>query len=88
MRGVLSNGVYTKTEKESGKLRMSGGSWSINLQELDITTTDQIVYETESATYSISTTDALEHGWQMRLGGELKLIIPIKHWERKPHSGK
>lgn len=88
MRGVLKNGVFTKTEKESGKLRMSGGSWSINLQDLDITRTDKIVYETESATYTISTTDALKYGWQMRLGGELKLVIPIKHWERKPHNGK
>lgn len=88
MRGVLKNGIYTKTEKESGKLRMSGGSWSINLQDLDISKADTIVYETETASYTISTNDARKYGFQIRLGGELKLVIPVKYWERKEHSGK
>lgn len=83
MRGTVKDGVYTKLEKESGKLRMSGGSWSINLQDIDLNQIHKIVYQTEKSTYTISAQDAERHGWRTKLGGELKLVVPLKYWENK-----
>ena len=32
--GGVKDGVYTKHEKESGLLKMSGGSWTLNLDDI------------------------------------------------------
>lgn len=79
MRGTLQGTTYIKKEKESQKLRMGGGSWSINLEELP-SGTRIIEYITPFCRYTISTEDAFMHGFTKFLGGERKLVVPIKCW--------
>lgn len=79
--GKTINSVYYKMEREKDRLRMGGGSWSINLPELDMTKVDTIVFTSEKARYTISTTDALAHGFQRTLGLENKLVVPVKNWK-------
>lgn len=82
MRGTLTDGVYFKKEKESGKIRFCNG-WSINLDEIDLfrtTTVQQIVYATESGVYTISSELAKEKGFVRVMKGERKLIVPLKYW--------
>lgn len=81
MRGTFKDGVYTKKEDESQKLRMGGGSWSINLDELPVGT-KIIEYITPFERYAISMEDAFKHGFTRMLGGEKKLIIPVKCWQK------
>lgn len=79
MRGTLKDGIYTKHEDEDQKLRMGGGSWSINLDELP-EGTQVIEYITPKTSYVISKGDARRHGFVRVLGGEKKLIVPLKWW--------
>jgi len=72
--------TYLKREQESQKLRIGGGSWSINLDELP-PTAKQIKYITEEGTYQISVDDALAHGFERMLGGERKLVVPLGKWK-------
>jgi hypothetical protein len=72
-----------KNEKEKAKLRMGGGSWSINLDKVSLKEVDTIEYNTELHTYTISTKDAIDKGFIRFLGGEKKLVIPIEFWEVK-----
>lgn len=81
MRGVLKDGIYTKSEDENQKLRMGGGSWSINLEELPAAAT-VIEYITPSGKYSVSRQTAFEHGFIRVLGGERKLIVPLQWWDK------
>ena len=81
-RGILQGNVYAKTESEKDKLRIGGGSWSINLDTLP-KGTQHIKYDTEEATYELSMQDALIKGFTRVLGGENKLIVPLKYWIRK-----
>lgn len=85
-RGQIVDKVYTKYEKEAGKLRLCGGSWTVNLQDVDISQIDKIVYITEKATYTISMQDAMKHGFQRLFSKELKLVVAMKYWERIPHN--
>lgn len=78
--GVIHNGTYYKKEKEKDQLRMAGGSWSINLDELD-DTVHTIVFESELNEYTISLIEATIAGFERQLGGELKLIVPLRHWK-------
>lgn len=71
-----------KKEKESGKLRMAGGSWTINLEELP-ELIDQIVYITPKHTYTINRADAFEYGFVRYFAGEKKLVVPLNHWSIK-----
>jgi hypothetical protein len=77
--GVVVDGVLIKREKEKDQLRMGGGSWSINLDELkgDI---KEIKYISERATYTIPYTEAVLHGFMRVLGGERKQVVPLKWW--------
>lgn len=76
---TIIDGVLTKKEKEKDKLRMGGGSWSINLDEIN-KEPSSIKYITELTTYTISYADARLRGFIRVLGGEKKLIVPIKYW--------
>jgi len=73
--------VYHKYEKESSKLRMiPGGAWTINLSTLNIENICTFIYETKKYIYIISYKDAIKNGQKMILGGELKLVVPLKYW--------
>jgi hypothetical protein len=80
--GVFMGGTYTKREKESDKLRMGGGSWTINLDELP-KNTQRVRYITEKATYEVEMGVALLQGFERVLGGERKLVLPISKWSVK-----
>jgi hypothetical protein len=80
MRGVLKNGIYTKKEDENQKLRMGGGAWSINLEEIP-KGTQIIEYITPKDRYLIGYDEAMEKGFIRMLGGEKKLIVPLKLWQ-------
>lgn len=80
MRGLLEGGIYSKKEKESQRLRIGGGSWSINLDELYGKTIETVEYITEKKTYTIEFDKAMDKGFVRYLGGEKKLVVPIKYW--------
>ena len=80
--------VWNKTlvKRETGDgLKMGGGSWSINLDEIgslkgaaDIET---IQYNLPSGDrYVIDYAKAQEKGFMRILGGEKKLVVPKNHW--------
>jgi hypothetical protein len=75
--------VLRKKEKESSKLRLGGGSWTINMDKLDrmAEPPDVFLYMTERGYYQITYQEAFEHGFIRCMGGEMKLIVPIKNWD-------
>lgn len=83
MRGYISNRVYYKHEKDSGLLRMSGGSWTINLDEIGNKDIDEFVYTTQTKEYRIDRKLAEEKGFKLMFKGENKMVIPIKNWKVK-----
>lgn len=74
-------GNYIKHEDEKNKLRMGGGSWTINLKEVDLSTTPKIGFVTNKGVYRISAEKAIENGFERTLGGERKLVVPIEYWD-------
>lgn len=82
MRGVLKDGIYTKREDEKNKLRMAGGSWSINLDELPSEGVRLIEYITPLTNYVITREDAMKFGFVRMLGGEKKLVVPLSCWQK------
>lgn len=78
--GRLDQGYWIKVEKAKDKLRMGGGSWSINLEELP-EEAHTIVYVVDGTLYCIERGDALAHGFERVLGGERKLVVPEKYWK-------
>jgi hypothetical protein len=78
--GVLEDCIYTKHEDDQQQLRLGGQSWTINLEELPDNAT-LIEYITPKTRYVISREEAFKHGFEQTLGGELKLIVPIKFWQ-------
>lgn len=89
MQGTINNRVYHKYEKESSKLRMvSGGAWTINLDLVDLDKVDIIIYETTENIYRIKKSTINQFGFLNVLGGELKTIIPLCHWERIKKTNK
>lgn len=81
MRGTVKGRIYTKYEDENQKLSMGNGSWSINLEELP-PDTELIEYITEDITYVIRRKIAFKHGFVKILGGEKKLVVPLKWWQK------
>lgn len=81
-RSYISNGVLVKYEKESSKLRLSGGSWTVNVDKFDLGLINRIVYITEGFRYDIDKDDAISSGYFRNLGGENKLVVPIENWKR------
>jgi len=75
-----------KYEKESSRLRMGGGSWTINLDEIGSTYIKNFVYETTKAIYRITQEEALAKGWESTFKGERKLVVPIKNWDIEEKS--
>ena len=82
-RHYISDGVLTKYERESGKLRLSGGSWSINVDNFALDKLSKIVYITERYRYEIQKDDALSGGFFRKFRGENKLVVPISKWEKR-----
>tara|TARA_R100000742_G_C4243106_1_gene62433 strand:+ start:118 stop:381 length:264 start_codon:yes stop_codon:yes gene_type:complete len=80
MKYFIRDRVLIKYEKESGKLRMSSGSWTINLTKFNLEDFDKITYITERYKYEIDTAWALDNGFTKVFRGESKLVIPIKYW--------
>ena len=85
-RVYIKNYVLTKYEKESSKLRMSGGSWTINVEKFPLAKYHTIRYITRQYVYDIDTEEALSNGFYKNLGGEKKLVVPIKHWSKNAIS--
>ena len=80
MKGYVKDRKYYKYEKETGRLRIGGGSWTINLNDIDLRVIEEIIYITAHAKYSISLDQAMEKGFQRKFKGEDKLVVPIKNW--------
>jgi len=80
MKQFIKEGTLTKYEKESGKLRMSGGCWTINMDKVSLESLKDIVYITERYKYEIPKQWAVKNGWIKEFRGETKLIVPIKYW--------
>jgi hypothetical protein len=81
MHGIIQDKTYIKKEKESDKLRLGGGAWTLNLSEISGKQIEKIQYITDKFTYSINYNDAVKKGFIRQFQGELKLIIPIRCWE-------
>lgn len=80
--GTLKDNVWVKKEQEINRLRLGGGSWSINLDELP-ESAFVIKYETAVDTYRITRAQAFDHGFIRVLAGERKLVVPIKYWIKR-----
>jgi hypothetical protein len=80
MHGFVDSGIYIKKESEKDKLRMAGGSWTINLDEINNQDIKELVYFTDKYIYRITYEKAHSLGFVKSLAGELKLIVPVKHW--------
>ena len=76
MRGFIKNRIYTKLEDETGKLRIYGGAWSINLDDLGKKKINTIVYKTHKDVYSIDMKTAKHIGIKKNFKGENKLVVP------------
>ena len=83
MRGTIENGVYFKYEDEKDKLRLYGGSWTINLDEIKDKIFEIIVFKTKEDEYTISYKKAFDIGIKKNFRGENKLVVPVKYWNRK-----
>jgi hypothetical protein len=89
MHGFIENKIYIKKETESSKLRMNGGAWTLNLAEIAQLkdkhgTPEKIKIITEKYIYEIDYIDAFrENSFVKILGGEMKLVVPIKSWKIK-----
>ena len=62
-RIMIINHVLHKYEKESSKLRMSGGSWTVNVDKFPLAKYHTIRYITRQYVYDIDTKDALANGF-------------------------
>lgn len=88
MKGLIIKGTYVKNEKEDDKLRLAGGAWTINLDEVDLLKVETVRYITDKNTYTISSEEALKRGFGRVFNGETKLVVPIKFWKIKEIEGE
>ena len=86
MRGYVDQGIYTKKEKESGKLRMGGGSWTIPIQVFDKKGIHTIKYLTGRYRYTIDKLEAWQNGFDRNFRGEEKVVVPLKYWKKEKLS--
>ena len=77
------NGVFVKQERESGKLHISDGAWTINLKEYDLKKALPVKYITETQIYEITGELAKERGFIRTFGGEPKLVVSEKFWNKR-----
>jgi hypothetical protein len=80
MRFNIHDGVLIKYEKEKSRLKIGKGSWTIKKEWIENPEIFKIKYITEESLYTITKEDALKKGWYLLLGGEDKLVVPIKNW--------
>ena len=85
--GIVKNNTYYKKEHEKTKLRMAGGSWSINMAEIN-DNIENIVYKTNKNIYKITLKKAKEVGFYRTFQGELKLVVPELNWEKDKNERK
>ena len=88
MIGKIIGKTYVKREKESSRLRIGGGSWTIKLDEIEGKEIDLIRFVTEVAIYEITTSEAVLRGFERYLGGERKLVVAVKHWKTATDDDK
>lgn len=81
-RALIEGTTYIKREKEDAKMRMGGGSWTINLMDVPGFIT-HFRYITEKYVYEITAVEAHFKGFERVMQGEPKLIVPIKYWTVK-----
>lgn len=86
--GVIVGGVLKKSEDEKNKLRMGGGSWTINLDEINNENIQVVEYLTKKAKYIIHIDKAVECGFERMLGGERKLVVPLGYWTTINREGR
>ena len=82
-KSYVKDGVLYKYEKESGKLRLSGGSWTINLDIINLDEIHRFSYITGDYIYEIQKDDALSGGFFRKFRGENKLVVPISKWKKR-----
>lgn len=87
MIGKILGTTYVKREKETSILRMGGGSWTIKIDELEGRQVSLIRFITAVASYEITLEDAVANGFEKILGGEAKLIVPVRHWKLSEREG-
>lgn len=80
--GTMRGTTWVKNEDTKNMLRMGGGSWTINLDEIPSGALD-IEYWTERTVYTISVKDAHSYGFIRILGGETKLVVPLGKWTKR-----
>ena len=80
MVGNIVGKTYVKREKETSLLRLAGGSWTIKIDELEGRDIKQIRFITDAVQYDITIEEAYAFGFERELGGERKLVVPVKHW--------
>jgi len=80
MFGIIQNKIYIKKENERQQLRLFGGSWTINLNEIQDKEINEIKYVTPNATYIIDFQEAFLKGFIRIFKDETKLIVPLKYW--------
>ena len=83
MYGIIDGDTYIKHEHERTKLRLAGGSWSLNMEELN-NEVKNIIFSTDKGTYKIKYNKAKERGFYRTFNGELKLVVPEKEWNFIP----
>jgi len=81
MIGNIIGKTYVKREKETSLLRIGGGSWTIKLDELEGRDVQHVRFITDAIVYGITIDDAIRFGFERELGGERKLVVPVKHWQ-------
>jgi hypothetical protein len=82
MREYIDNHTLVKHEKESSKLRLSGGAWTINLDRVNLEDFADIRYHTEKNVYYIPKSIATYYGYVREFRGERKLVVPLKYWDK------
>lgn len=80
MRYTIEGNTLIKYEKETSKLRIGGGSWTVKDEFIKNESIQTLTYITRKFKYIIEKTDAIKNGFYRTLGGELKLVVPINHW--------
>lgn len=81
MIGNIVGKTYVKRDKETSLLRIGGGSWTILLDEIEGEEISKIRFITDAVVYDITLEEAYAFGFERDLGGERKLVVPVKHWE-------
>ena len=86
MQYWVDKNVFFKVEQEHNRLRMGGGSWTINLDILP-EGIEKVSYITDQAQYTIDMAWAKEKGFERTFQDERKLVVPIKNWHVHKRKG-